>query len=220
MKSQRRIIVSPVIGLSLIVIGALFLFGRVLNIGTLWPLFVLVPGLLCLYFAVSNGRSGAPLAIPGAIISGTGALLLYQSVTGNWQSWAYAWTLYPAFLGGGMVLMGNLSRNDQPRKAGRRLIIGGLAAFAFFGLLFESTIFNRLFAGVGWPVILIALGVFLVMRGARAPRSTQTWTPAPTLPPTPKAKRIALDDLPGPFEPLRPAEPVEVKNPDGGSGQS
>ena len=220
MKSQRGIIVSPVIGLSLIIIGALFLFGRVLSIGTLWPLFVLGPGLLCLYFAVSNGRSGAPLAIPGAIISGTGALLLYQSVTGNWQSWAYAWTLYPAFLGGGMMLMGNLSGSDHSRKAGRRLIIGGLAAFAVFGLLFESTIFNRMFAGLGWPVILIALGVVLLMRGTRSPRSVKPWTPAPTLSAAPKAKRITLDDLPGPFEPLRPAEPVEVKSPDEGNSQS
>lgn len=220
MRSQRSIIGTPVIGLSLMIIGALVLFGRVLNIGTLWPMFVLGPGLLCLYFAVSRGRSGAPLAIPGAIISGTGGLLLYQSITGNWQSWAYAWTLYPVFLGGGMVLMGNLSNSDHSRKAGRRLIIGGLAAFAFFGLLFESTIFTRLFAGLGWPAILIALGVFLVMRGTRMPHSGKAWTPASTLSAAPKAKRIALDDLPGPFEPLHPTEPVEVKNPNGGNPQS
>ncbi len=215
MNSQRSSVGRPVIGLILIVIGALFLFGRVLNIGTLWPLFVLGPGLLCLYVAVSNGRSGAPLAIPGAIISGTGGLLLYQSVTGNWQSWAYAWTLYPAFLGGGMMLMGNLNGSDQSRKAGRRLIIGGLAAFALFGLLFESTIFTGMLAGLGWPIILIVLGVVLLMRGTRSSRPVRTWTPSPTLSEAPKAKRISLDDLPGPFEPLRPTESVEVKSPDG-----
>src|SRR5207302_728333 len=98
MNSARSNIRGPVIGISLIIIGALFLLGRLFNIGTLWPLFILTPGVMLLVFAVRGGHNTAPLAIPGSLIGGTGAILLYQSVMHHWQSWAYAWTLYPALL--------------------------------------------------------------------------------------------------------------------------
>jgi hypothetical protein len=172
MQSSRNPMVGPVLGLSLIVVGALFLLGRLFNIGPLWPLFIVMPGVGLLFVAVRGGRNAAPLAIPGSLIAGTGAILLYQSITHHWQSWAYAWTLYPALLGGGMILMGRLGGNRGAIHIGRQLVVVGLGAFAVLGLLFETTIFSGLFGSLGWPLILLALGVVLLMRGARQGKSS------------------------------------------------
>jgi hypothetical protein len=101
------------------------------------------------------------------LVAGTGAILLYQSVTGDWKSWAYAWTLYPALLGGGMALMGRLEGNARAIRNGRGLVALGLGAFAVFWLFLRITIFSGIFSGVALPLILIVLGVLWMLRGAR-----------------------------------------------------
>ncbi len=170
MNSEQNRIISPVIGLSLIIVGALFLLGQLFNMGSLWPLFILVPGLMFLGLALRGGRSGAPMAIPGVLISGTGAILLYQSVTGHWQSWAYAWALYPALLGAGMVLMGRFGGNVGVALTGRRFITLGLGVFGILGLVFETAIFSGIWSGLGWPLILLIAGVVFLLRGSRRDR--------------------------------------------------
>ncbi len=190
MNSERSRIVSPVIGLSLIIIGALFLFGRLFNAGPFWPLFILVPGVVFLSVAVRGGRSAAPLAIPGMLISGTGAILLYQSVTNHWQSWAYAWALYPALLGMGMSLMGRLDGNIRAIHAGRQFTIVGLGAFVVLGLFFETAIFSGIVRGLGLPLILLVLGVLFVLRGARPGRKSEYSLRAPL-----KSKRGLYRDV-------------------------
>jgi hypothetical protein len=167
MESRRGTIINPVIGVSLIVVGALFLLINLFHIGSFWPLFILTPGVLLLFFTVKVGRSAAPLAIPAVLVAGTGAILLYQSVTGDWKSWAYAWTLYPALLGGGMALMGRLEQNERAIRNGRGLVALGLGAFVVFWLFFRITIFSGIFSGLALPLILIAGGVLWMLRGTR-----------------------------------------------------
>ncbi len=164
MDSERSTIISPVMGACLIIVGALFLLGRLFNIGPLWPLFIIAPGILILFVGFIGGRGGAPLAVPGVLIAGTGTILLYQSITHNWQSWAYVWTLYPALLGAGLVLMGRLGGNAGAVQTGRRFIIIGLCGFVLLGLFFETAIFAGI--GLGWPLILFVLGILLLLRGA------------------------------------------------------
>jgi hypothetical protein len=167
MQSKSGAIARPVIGLCLIIVGALFLLGQIFNIGPFWPVLIVIPGGICLFFAVTGGRSGAPLAIPGMLVTGTGAILLYQSMTHNWQSWAYAWTLYPALLGAGMILMGRLTADSQVTREGRRFVIGGLSAFVILSALFEIGIFHSMVGGLAWPLLLIVLGLGVLWAGAQ-----------------------------------------------------
>jgi hypothetical protein len=167
MESRRSTITGPVIGVSLIVVGALFLLINLFHIGSFWPLFILIPGAMLLLYTVKAGRSAAPLAIPATLIAGTGAILLYQSVTGDWKSWSYVWTLYPALLGGGMALMGKLEENGRAIRNGRGLIALGLGAFVVFWLFSRVTIFASILSGLALPLILIALGVLWMLRGAQ-----------------------------------------------------
>lgn len=144
----------------LISLGLLPLMGW----GLIWPLFVLLPGLGMLAIALYGGRGGAAaMAVPGTFITGLGAMLFMQNLTGYWQSWAYAWTLLGVFVGMGVTLMGQ--RLDAPSLSalGRWFVMGGFAAFVFFGFFFELLIFGT--GGVLLPVLFIAAGLYMLTQG-------------------------------------------------------
>jgi len=133
------------------ILALLIFFG-----GGLWPLFILLPGMGLIYAAQTGERGASGLIFPGAIIAGTGALLLYQSITGHWASWAYAWTLYPVFVGMAMRFNGDRMGINKEVEVGDGLVKYGLIAFATLALMFEIVIFNGislwllLAAGIGY----------------------------------------------------------------------
>ncbi len=153
-------------GFILVALGLMFFMG----IGSWWPLFILVPGLMMLFAAISGGQVGAAVfSIPGMIVTGTGALLLAASWTGYWESWAYSWTLYVSFIGLGLMLMGNSFNERGLIDAGRTVVKIGIGLFVGFGLLFEI-IFN-IGGHTGLvPVLLIALGAYLLLRDGTGSR--------------------------------------------------
>jgi hypothetical protein len=124
-----------------------------------WPVWVIGVGLVFLVAAVLGGTPG--LAVPAAIISGTGGILYYQNVTGDWDSWAYLWTLYPGFVGIGVFLShaleGNL--NKAVREGG-----GGIVASAFLFGIFGSFLGGPAILRQYWPVLLIVWGLWLLVR--------------------------------------------------------
>lgn len=122
---------------------------------------------------MSGSEETAPLVIPGAIITGTGGILLLQSITGRWESWAYMWTLYPVFLGMGLVYMGRRTSNAGTFRTGREFARWGLVAFVVFAAFFELFIFSGSgLAGMFWPGLLILAGLWLLFRSRtdHAPR--------------------------------------------------
>lgn len=116
---------SVTAGLILILIGAWFLALQLIpglrvwvNLALSWPLIIIGVGVALLIIGLLTGAAG--MAIPACIVGGIGGLLYWQNATGHWESWAYAWTLIPGFVGVGIVLTG-LMRG----QAGRRLLRGG-----------------------------------------------------------------------------------------------
>ncbi len=158
----------------LIGLGVLFLVGQFVSLDwlwNLWPLFVLVPGLIFLYFAVAGKPEAASLAIPGAIISGTGRILLFQSITDRWESWAYIWALYPVFLGLGLMYMGRRTNSQGTYNSGQGLVQWGLVAFLVLGAFFEIFIFGGFGAGrFILPLALIGIGLWWLFRPRRVSR--------------------------------------------------
>lgn len=132
------------------------------NIGLLWPvIFILLPGLMLLFFALNGGKLGALMfAVPGMLVAGTGALLTLQNLTGYWESWAYAWTLYAVFLGLAFSLMGSELEEPFFKLLGRWFVYGGMFAFTLFGVFFELLIFGSL--GTIGAVLFIAAGLYLM----------------------------------------------------------
>ncbi len=156
-------------GYILIGLGVLFLAAQIFNfsfMGTLWPLIIVAVGLPFLYSAFTGGSNNAGLIFPGAIISGTGAILLYQNITNHWESWAYVWTLYPVFIGASLIFLGQRTGKDEPYRAGQGMVRWGITAFVGFWALFELVIFggDRIFGNLLLPVILIGAGLLLLFR--------------------------------------------------------
>jgi hypothetical protein len=152
-------------GLILILVGLLFLLLQAFpevaaqfDLGQHWPLAIVAVGGFFLLGAVLGTAS---LAVPGMVIGGIGVLLYYQNLTGNWASWAYAWTLIPGFVGLGVILMGLLDKDQRSSvRGGATLLLISLVLFALFG---------GFIAGFGilqkfWPVLLILAGIMILVR--------------------------------------------------------
>lgn len=161
-----------VMGFGLIVLGALFLLGTFFRInvwGFLWPFFIIVPGLLFFAGMVGLGRSGAPLAVPGSIVTMVGLLLFYQTLTGHWASWAYAWSLiFPTSVGIGLAIAGMWGNEPQTTKVGTVMATVGLGVFVFFAFFFElilniSGVRSGMLGRFMLPVLLIGGGAALLI---------------------------------------------------------
>ena len=153
---------SPVVGgVILILLGTLLLVGQLmpnLFIWFSWPFIIIGVGFLFIIAAAISGTGG--LAIPGCIIGGIGSILYYQNLTGNWESWAYMWTLIPGFVGLGIALAGLL--DPHYRKADNSawfLIALSLVGFIIFGGAFGMPALAMKF----WPLILILIGVITLL---------------------------------------------------------
>jgi hypothetical protein len=154
------------VGLILILIGAWFLAIQVFpnlrvwfNISFSWPLIIIGVGVLLLLIGLLAGEPG--MAVPACIVGGIGGLLYYQNLTGRWESWAYAWTLIPGFAGVGVILSGLLG--NRPKRSlgdGLNLIVISLVLF----LIFATFLGGPNLLGPFWPVLIILLGLWLIVR--------------------------------------------------------
>lgn len=151
----------------LIGIGILFLANQWFDFnlgGILWPFFVILPGAAFLYAAITGDERRAGLIFPGAVITGTGAILLYQSITDHWESWAYVWTLYPAFVGLALQFHGKRVGKNKDIETGREMTRWSMMALAIGFVFFELLIFGN-FGGLA--VWLVAGGLLLLLLNRR-----------------------------------------------------
>lgn len=160
------------LGIALVILGVVLLLGPSLNLdlGRLgWPLFILGPGALLLAVGLTGPREAAGLTVPGSVIAAVGAILMWQSLTGRFETWAYLWALIPTAVGIGLVLHGNRSDDDELRENGRKTAYGGLTMLLAFGAFFELFVFGG-FAGAGFagqivlPLAAVAVGIWLLQR--------------------------------------------------------
>lgn len=163
MQTNRSNIGGLIGGALLIGFGILSLMGRVfrgLDWGLLWPFLIIGFGALFFVLMFASGKSGAAFAIPGSIVGGIGLVLLFQNITGRWESMSYFWTLIILFVGAGISLMGWHGGDEGQRQAGLRVMKVGFILFVIFGVFFEM-IFSS-FGDELFPILLILLGGYLV----------------------------------------------------------
>ena len=165
MKSQNS--TNLVGGVILLLVGIFLLavqifpdLGIAINIEFSWPLIVIGVGILLFIFGL---LVNAPdMAVPACIVGGIGCLLYWQNATGKWDSWAYVWTLIPGFVGVGVILAGLFKGTfRESLRDGGTLIIISLILFA----IFASFLGGMSFLGDYWPLLLILLGGWLLIRG-------------------------------------------------------
>ncbi len=192
MNSNRPNNAALVGGTLLVGFGLLSLAGQlfrdIVNWSTLWPVAIIVAGVLFFAGMFLGGRQVSGLAIPGTIVMGIGFLLLYQNLTGHWESWAYSWALIVLFVGLGMYIMGTYGTDEGQRRAAIKVMKIGAILFIVFGAFFEM-IFSMDrslgFRGLLFPSLMVLLGIYLVVKrlgllGSRTPAEPESQVPPQT----------------------------------------
>lgn len=172
--SSNRANNNLVVGSILIGLGVMFLLGELFDISLgryAWPLFIILPGVFMLGLGINQPDEGGGLTIAGTLITTTGFLLLYQNSFDHWQSWAYAWALVaPTSVGLAQTFYGSRHKaHAHLIQDGQRLLKIGLALFTVGFIFFELIIGISGFGlgSLGWPVLLIIVGAFLLLRNLR-----------------------------------------------------
>ncbi len=152
-------------GILLVLLGAALLAAQVLpafrawvdahvNWAESWPLIVIAVGAFLFVFGLLVGAPG--MAVPACVVGGIGCLLYWQWATGAWESWAYAWTLIPGFVGVGILLAGLLEGRV------RHALGSGVVTIAISAVLFLIVGFalgGRAEFFAYWPILLILGGL-------------------------------------------------------------
>src|SRR5712691_2306829 len=174
--TTRRAGSSVAFGVVLVVLGlfALLIQFTGFDAGESWPLFVVIPGLTLLVVGYISLGTGA--LIPGAILTVIGLILAYQSSTGDWPSWAFAWPLVaPGGVGLGLFLQGIRNRDSHLLRQGRVLMFVAAIIFMIAFVIF-ATIFRISDMDYGWfgkaalPALLIVIGLVLLARSIQRTR--------------------------------------------------
>ena len=163
---SRRQRSNIVLGLILVLVGAWFLAQQFFpelrlweSLNLDWPFYAVLFWIFLLLVALLLGAPG--LAVPATVVAGIGALLYWQESTGNWESWAYAWTLIPGFVGLGLILAGLLEGNLRAGlRRGGGLVVLSVILFA----VFASTLGGPEWLGAYWPALLILIGAWFIVR--------------------------------------------------------
>jgi hypothetical protein len=163
---SRRQRTNTILGLLLVLAGVVFLLQQfypdlqVWDYFTFsWPVYVIGAGVLLFLLGLFVGAPG--MAVPATIVAGIGGVLYWQETTGNWESWAYTWTLIPGFVGLGIILEALLE--GKPRgglRAGGSLMV--ISAILF--VIFASFLGGPALLGTYWPVLLILIGLWFIIR--------------------------------------------------------
>ena len=164
MQSNRSNVGALIAGTILILFGLMALAGqffRSVDWGLLWPFIVIGFGALFFVAMFAGGRQAAAFAIPGSIVGGIGLILLFQNITGRWESMSYFWTWIIIFVGVGIYLMGRYGGDENHRHSGVRVMKVGFVLFIIFGAFFEM-IFSS-FGNLIFPILLILLGGYLIL---------------------------------------------------------
>jgi len=164
MQTNRSNAGALVGGAIMIAFGLLALAGQVfrgVDWGFLWPFIIIAAGAIFFVGMFAGGKQTAGLAIPGSIIGGIGLVLLFQTITGHWESMSYFWTLIIMFVGAGIYIMGAYGGDANQKKSGRGVMKVGLILFVIFGAFFEL-IFSS-FNNLLFPILLILLGGYLIL---------------------------------------------------------
>jgi hypothetical protein len=187
--TEQRTGTAPgiILGGILVLVGFFFIVMQIFNFSfaigsTLWPIFIIVPGLFLFGMALTkSGKDGERFANVGSIVTMVGLLLLYQNSTDHWENWAYAWALIvPTAMGVGQMVYGSMKHEPELVKSGARLSVIGavifLAGFFFFEVMIGMGGYALSRFGIaryGLPVLLIGAGGLLIVYNLLANRGSQ-----------------------------------------------
>lgn len=204
------------LGVVLVVLGCLFLLGQIVGgqfWEAAWPLIIVGVGLVFFVGMATGGKAAGKLAVPGAIITIVGLILLYQNSFKHYESWSYAWALIPLAVGIGLMINGYWSGQTAEIAKGQR--VAGIGALLFIiGFVFFELVSGigrwgpQLFANSVGPLFLVIIGIYLMVRNWGRPRTQPVTKP----PESPLARPTPEDQLWTEVSTLPSATPSPVDN--------
>jgi hypothetical protein len=151
-------------GVLLIALGALFLADKfyhldIVSMAKLWPLFVLIPGLLFEsgYF-ISRGDPG--LLVPGGMFTTAGAYFLVATLFFPYL-FSIMWPIFPLSVAVGLFQLYIFGSREAAILI-PVAILGGVSLIAF-----SSMVSRDFFPGFILPGILILAGLLILVKGFR-----------------------------------------------------
>lgn len=123
-----------------------------------WPMIILGAAALLLLLGLIT--RDANLMVPACIVATVGGILMVNTMTGNYLSWAYAWALLPGGAGVGDVLAGIMGSERGRINRGLNEIATSLVLFVIFASFFGGLTW----LGPYWPVLVIVAGLWLLVR--------------------------------------------------------
>jgi len=159
--------INYIFGFLLLFIGVVLILANfgVIEIvwDNLWPLFLLIPGILfeLSYFIY---RKDAGLLVPGGILITYGLLFLVNAIYG-WRLMEYLWPIFPLGVAIGLFqlfLFGG-------REKGLLIPVGILGAISLFFLINNLLFVDfRLLAGI----LLVVIGIWIIFKKIKSNNGT------------------------------------------------
>ncbi|MFZ5990077.1 MAG: hypothetical protein ACOYWZ_23520 [Bacillota bacterium] len=160
---------SPIWGLILIFIGGLLLYSNAFNVNifgwhTLWPIFVLGPGLV---FEMSYfiGRKAPGLLVPGGILTTIGLLFFFETFTG-WRFAAYTWPIYILSVAIGLFQLYLFS--GRPKALLIPVSILTAVAMVSLSIIVLNSFMSFIDFGLIIPLALLTLGGYIIYNNLRS----------------------------------------------------
>ena len=130
-----------------------------------WPLLFVVFGIFLFILGLILWEPG--LCIPAVFFCGLGGILYYQIQSGDWLSWTYMWSLFPGFVGIGIILASLFEGRWRQILAGLDLLLISAVLYMIFSSLFGGV---KFFGPYGPAILMIFLGIYILIRGAASSR--------------------------------------------------
>ncbi len=153
-------------------LGLLWLTDSILGLGLfrmdrMWPLFVLLPGLIFEYWHYGVAKTPGFL-VPGGILTVIGALFFFETFT-YWRYSAYTWPVYILAVAAGLAQLSAALGNPR----------GLVAVVALLGIVFAAAalsiaatlVFSVVPYKIVLPALLVGAGAWLLLGGGRGLRS-------------------------------------------------
>lgn len=156
LRSER---IKKTVSLGLIVLGVFFLLGNLLfgwGMDILWPIFPLLVSFFFFYLYFSRVESSPGVEgvlIPGVILLIASILFFFLNFTG-WGLMQYLWPTFPLAVGLSFLVTEYAGAETRGLKGPAKFLIYFSIVFYILGIISYRV----------WPLILIAIGVYLIVR--------------------------------------------------------
>ena len=145
-----------IIGLGLIILGAVFLFENFgyieFDFRAMWPVLLIFGG-AAFWIGYFRNKEDVGLVMPGTILIIFGAMFWFCAIEG-WWNMEYLWPGFMIGPGLGFIFMYLLGKREKAMLVPAGILIGMGLIFTF-----RETSLLRF-----WPVILIGFGIYLIYK--------------------------------------------------------